>query len=84
MREMTKDLYSIHFVFERFPRKDLIYLTGNYYDEFIVSSVYAFMNLWILWILGLYLYVLVVQTFMAENIKLRVYAAIGWGKIKFL
>ncbi len=29
---------------------------------------------------GLYLYVLVVQTFMAENIRLRIYAAIGWGE----
>ena len=33
-----------------------------------------------LFLIGLYLYVLVVQTFMAGNIKLRIYAAIGWGK----
>lgn len=29
---------------------------------------------------GLYLYMLVVETFSAENIKLKVYATIGWGK----
>lgn len=28
---------------------------------------------------GLYLYMLVVETFTAENIKLKVYATIGWG-----
>jgi len=33
--------------------------------------------------IGLYLYVLVVKTFVAENIKLRVYACIGWGKFRF-
>jgi len=32
---------------------------------------------------GLYLYVLVVQTFIADNIKLRVYCLIGWGKSLF-
>ena len=31
-------------------------------------------------IAGLYLYMLVVETFTGENIKLRVYVIIGWGK----
>jgi hypothetical protein len=31
-------------------------------------------------IAGLYLYMLVVETFTGENIKLRVYVLIGWGK----
>jgi corticotropin releasing hormone receptor 1 len=31
-------------------------------------------------IAGLYLYMLVVETFTGENIKLRVYVVIGWGK----
>jgi corticotropin releasing hormone receptor 1 len=37
-------------------------------------------------IAGLYLYMLVVETFTGENIKLRVYVIIGWGKatINFL
>lgn len=34
--------------------------------------------------LGLYLYILVVETFTRENIKLRVYMFIGWGKCLFL
>ena len=32
---------------------------------------------------GLYLYMLVVETFSADKIKLRVYAVIGWGKYHF-
>ena len=31
-------------------------------------------------VVGLYLYMLVVETFSADKIKLRVYALIGWGK----
>jgi hypothetical protein len=34
-------------------------------------------------ITGLYLYMLVVETFTGENIKLRVYVIIGWGKVTF-
>jgi hypothetical protein len=34
-------------------------------------------------ITGLYLYMLVVETFTGENIKLRVYVIIGWGKATF-
>jgi len=34
-------------------------------------------------ITGLYLYMLVVETFTGENIKLRVYVIIGWGKTTF-
>ena len=34
-------------------------------------------------ITGLYLYMLVVETFTGENIKLRVYVIIGWGKSTF-
>lgn len=30
---------------------------------------------------GLYLYMLVVETFTAENIKLKVYTTIGWGEL---
>ena len=33
-----------------------------------------------IYFIGLYLYMLVVRTFSVENIKLRVYVAIGWGK----
>ena len=29
---------------------------------------------------GFYLYMLVVETFSADKIKLRIYAFIGWGK----
>jgi len=35
-------------------------------------------------ITGLYLYMLVVETFTGENIKLRVYVIIGWGKATFI
>lgn len=33
---------------------------------------------------GLYLYMLVVETFTAENIKLKVYTTVGWGKFDFV
>ena len=32
---------------------------------------------------GLYLYMLVVETFSADKIKLQAYAFIGWGKYYF-
>ncbi|GLV46578.1 Diuretic hormone 44 receptor 1 [Carabus blaptoides fortunei] len=37
-------------------------------------------NFFWMFVEGLYLYMLVVQTFTGENITLRVYATIGWGK----
>lgn len=36
-------------------------------------------NFFWMFVEGLYLYMLVVETFTGENIKLRVYATIGWG-----
>lgn len=39
------------------------------------------LNISILIFLGLYLYMLVVETFTAENIKLKVYTTIGWGEL---
>ncbi|GJQ64864.1 GPRDIH1 [Trypoxylus dichotomus] len=36
-------------------------------------------NFFWMFVEGLYLYILVVKTFTGENIKLRIYAIIGWG-----
>lgn len=32
---------------------------------------------------GLYLYMLVVETFSGDNLKFAMYALIGWGKLMF-
>lgn len=46
----------------------------NYSSTFQAICFYLFL------VLGLYLYILVVETFTRENIKLRMYIIIGWGK----
>ncbi|CAG7717953.1 unnamed protein product [Allacma fusca] len=46
---------------------------------FILLHYFHLTNFFWMFVEGLYLYVLVVKTFTAENIKLRTYAFIGWG-----
>ncbi|XP_046390384.1 diuretic hormone receptor-like [Ischnura elegans] len=45
----------------------------------IVLHYFHLTNFFWMFVEGLYLYMLVVETFKAENIKLRVYVLIGWG-----
>ncbi|CAL8135002.1 unnamed protein product [Orchesella dallaii] len=46
---------------------------------FILLHYFHMTNFFWMFVEGLYLYVLVVLTFVSGNIKLRVYASIGWG-----
>ncbi|XP_021958199.2 diuretic hormone receptor isoform X2 [Folsomia candida] len=46
---------------------------------YILLHYFHLTNFFWMFVEGLYLYVLVVQTFVAENIKLRIYVSIGWG-----
>ena len=41
-------------------------------------------NFFWMFVEGLYLFILVVKTFTVDNIKIHVYATIGWGKYSFI
>lgn len=47
-------------------------IVNNFKTQFIFFITFIFT--------GLYLYLLVVKTFTGDNIKLRLYLVIGWGK----
>ncbi|CAL8135016.1 unnamed protein product [Orchesella dallaii] len=46
---------------------------------FVLLHYFHLTNFFWMFVEGLYLYVLVVQTFMTESIRLRTYCLIGWG-----
>lgn len=54
---------------------------GNTGCIFLVTTLHYFSLTNFFWMLveGLYLYMLVVETFAGDNIRLRLYAFIGWG-----